>query len=836
MIEASVGAWLLWTTVMLLATAGGLAASRALPWTPRARAAGMVAAAGVALAPFLALGAAVLALLVLPGRSHGVHLGAVMIVLAVPAGLLVKGVLAKRSFFDQGGEPSCAGPLGWRRVLAVLLMAWIGGILLDTVLLPLTQNDALEYATVGRILFQERSLAAYPVMDPSLHDGFFAPWTHPAGYVSLLYLANIVQGSADMPGLMRAVAPWFTLSAAALVYAVARLHSAVAAVAAAVIFLGAPLLYLGTGGGLIDALPIGGIVLVVASVIGLDRNRPLHAGAAQGLVLGAALWTHSQAILFPALAVAAVVVWRGTGNLAGLARHLAALLACAVAVAAWPYLRNLEVHGSLISDTPQVFAFAPLRWDEYFSMGRGLASVSEKISWGLFKWWTMPEAYGIAFWVALPGVWLAVRHGRGNNSQGQTIAPGGSGADQDWLRVPLGVLAVYFLGIGLSLLLGIDLMIRNERYQLTMLPFAAVLAGVAMAQALQPLGLGDRAVRKGAWIGWRVFFAGVAAFYLVGWIAVSAHRFRPLVSSPSLMVASMEDRLSKFAAYGAARFLYDNMEPGDRVLTLKPADLYYAKRRMISYLDASLLPFYGEKEAPKAAAILAGLGVRYVHVPDYGLPVQYRSALEVLLADPALARLRHSEGGYQVYELARPKGADGLDSSVDVSPGAHPWTEQWTAVLGGRHGTLRIPLGRGPAGDGRQDLAVFGRLIAREWVTQVVLPPAASTEEQELRLDLLLRGDAFVSAHVMPLDASGQALATASEGSAGQSGRQRIGETAVAPADGERLFSRRFIVDGAARQLMIRVEHRGSRALSVVRAQLHRIDSDEEPAAVGLQR
>ena len=57
-------------------------------------------------------------------------------------------------------------------------MTYTTMMIVFAVFVPLTQNDALEYAMVGRVLFDTRDLLSYPVLSLGAGNfGFYAPWT-----------------------------------------------------------------------------------------------------------------------------------------------------------------------------------------------------------------------------------------------------------------------------------------------------------------------------------------------------------------------------------------------------------------------------------------------------------------------------------------------------------------------------------------------------------------------------------------------------------------------------------------------------------------------------------
>ena len=190
MIETSLSAWTWMLAAVLTSSLAGLSLVRLVPWSEAASNARMPLAFGMAVAPLLLGFLSILALGIFPGKSHSFHLTVVF------SGLFALGLigLSVRPYqkLTKMDNHESYGIISW--IFVFLLIAWVIGLLADTLFMPLTQNDSLEYATVGRLLFELRSLSAYPAIDPTLgSSGFFGPWTHPPLYPALIYFTNLLQ-------------------------------------------------------------------------------------------------------------------------------------------------------------------------------------------------------------------------------------------------------------------------------------------------------------------------------------------------------------------------------------------------------------------------------------------------------------------------------------------------------------------------------------------------------------------------------------------------------------------------------------------------------------------
>jgi hypothetical protein len=633
--------------------------------------------------------AIIVSMSVLPGASHQVHLfGTFGILVAL---FLLRLLKPEVPIFLVGRKS-----LGFY-LLVSLLFLWIAVLLINAVFLPLIQNDALEYGIVGRELFHARTLESYPVLNPEItNSGFFGPWTHPPLYVSMIYLASIIQGHVNEPGLMRLISPWFLIAATYLMVTLGRLHSTNIGWLSGVLFVSTPLLFLGASGALIDALPVSGVVLLMAVMVGLRHTFPFYP-ILLGVVLGFVLWTHSQAILCVPLIVVALFVQFGVFHWKRLFAVTLATLSVAILIAFAPYLRNFLLFGSPITDNPLVFAMSELDWPGYFKSARGFSHFLAIAQYGVFKGWFNLESYGGTFWLWTAGSTLflwqqdrkvllrIVKYGLDHEDRRSSIL---------WLGLVLAV--TYLSGVVVSAAMGIDLMIRNDRYMLIVIPPLAVGAAFfidALCQAMWKQvhcttagGLSKDVMLIGYWL---ITLAFCLQLLIFGWYFGS----KDVPLKPELVEFGIDGQVEQAVDDGRFARILDNLpsfkihrEMDERipeealVLSLRPADMYYAKRKMVSYLDPRLIPFYREPTPGKAVEMLKALGIRYVFMPDYSLPVVYNSSLMSILADPQLSRVVLNEGAAQLYELT----ADAMvaEKPQDFSPGAFPWTISWSTRYG----------------------------------------------------------------------------------------------------------------------------------------------------------
>ncbi|WP_147375667.1 hypothetical protein [Noviherbaspirillum cavernae] len=716
---------------------------------------------------------------------------------------------------------------------------------MNTLFLPLNQNDALEYATVGRLLFETKSLASYPAIHPEqIASGFYAPWTHPPLYVALIYVAEAIQGHANEPGLMRLIAPWFAIASTWLIFASGNVINRLCGFLAALIFISTPLFFLGADSAAIDALPVLGFALLMVVIVGVDAP-PRISGAIAGLALGLALWTHAQAVLFVPLGVAAISLRYGYTNLRSILVASTTMLIVGLMIGGAPYIHNFLLFGSPISDNPAVFTMPKLEWTEYFAFSRGLDNWMAVIQYGIFKGWFALEAYGWSFWLMSLGL-IAVARCVDIRMVRQAIQGGTDGLEKPLAQLCLcaGVVLVYLFGLVISVALGVDLMIKNERYMLVILPLVSILGGFGCYRLFRKAALIIVNTEQLAWKRDLLFvgailisWACVLQLGLLGW----HYRWRYIPDSNEIVQTGSVTTMTHDRETGSTRFqqILDSFlnirvmhwvaleVPREAViLSLRPADMYYSHRRMVSYLDPRMLAVYREDDPVKAASLLRGLGIQYIHVPDYGLPVLYNTVLDQIVADPKLTRLAYSAGGTQLYKLE-----DSGQRFVELrnfTTDENVWTQwpqtQWGGYrVFGAIGVVPVEVASHEVSVTNWRIPFFHRDFSTMMATGFGTPFAHAKNGTllpvvgggEYRIGLDLQGRGYIRIWVAQFGSRGNLLRDFDRQSA-----DRLGEVVLGADNQLKKFRRRLLVLPEAKYIRIGVERLGHSELTIKNSEL----------------
>lgn len=787
---------------------------KAFVWNGSSRKAALPVAAAFALGPYLVGLMVIIALTLLPGAGAMIHSLVLALLLGLGAFIAIR---VRGTTFVGEFTRVVKKPCRTQKDLFFVLLLWMVGLLVNSLLLPVVQNDALEYLMVARDIFESGSLTNYPALSTDTRSGFFGPWTHPPLYVALLYLGGILQGDMDIPIVARFIAPWFAIASTFLVYALGSAYSIRMGLVAAIFFIGAPLFFLGADSALIDSLPASALLIALAVWGGADVRSNVKSIFLFGAVLGAGTWTHSQAVLFPVIFAFVVLVHScvGLDRASNSARLVLLFLAGVLVSGIWPFLNNLRKLGVLISDNPAVFALEKLDWVTYFSMARGINTFVARLQYGVFKGLSSVESYGLVFWVAVPAfVWCCRRILR-------------SGFKSSILRDATLLLAIYHAGVLTSIWVGTDLMIKNERYFLVILGPAALLASASIESVLRA-SLGT----LWGWITYRLVGALLVANFVV---VEMAFRVWPYIEpqkqlswpddrvkeSDGLLRDHLQRMLLKWPNIRLINAMNDLDQRGSPVLSFRPADMFYSNRKMISYLDPILLPLYQEDSVESLAQSLLRLNVTYIHVPDYFTPPIYNTPFMELFTRSDLASLEVDEQGGQVYKMKRQLDtvASGDTYKVyDFSPTTTKWTRRSAILIGGRKAFFKVGMI-----ENDQNGGLFHRDISNLYYNgdgEVVRPdrPEGLVPIPELgatvKVRLGLNGSGFVKIFMVEYDQLGVVVRKPVSQS-----RQtvRIGEVVLKD---EITFSRVVRLDPRARYLRISLETNGTHKINISSARL----------------
>jgi hypothetical protein len=665
MINVEIFLWFQFLLLVVLSTLTSLGLSLLMPWSESAKKAHMHIAAGVLLAPFLIGILTVLVLFLLPRVAYTSHLYLIYTFLSIGAlfyfirrsGLSII-VIKKKLVGDQLIQ----------NLLKTIFIILILILLYYTINIPLIKNDPLEYAIVGREIFYARTLSIYPLLNAESNvSGFFAPWTHPPLYVSLIYLMSALQNHADTPGLMRLISPWFFLSSLYAMISLGRLYNNMFGLLCGLMFIGIPLLFFNSAGAHIDSLIAGGTTMLLLALIGLDKTHnsfPIFLG----LVVGLSLWTHSLAIILIPFTIFAILLHFGFHGWSSAIKILFITTIVSFLLATGPYINNYLKFGKIISDNNKIFALPELAWSDYILYSRGISDFFGKIG-GLLNGWFSISSYGFIFWMGLAGCFIFLSQQRVEKRFAIIVI---SGLKQIHIRyyslwLSIFLICTYFVGNIILISFGINNLIQNGRYILIIIPLICLLAAYFNYCILR-LIKNIFFILKKKYPSFKII--AILSICLIFLLQTFLIIMNMVYNEKNFYDSLVYDKLLATLNNRPSKELNNSIKIEDKILnnklykiikstpkdsvifSMRPSEMYYADRKMMSYLDYRLVSFYQERDPLVAFRILKSLGVSHILMTSNTFPVFYNSGLKFILADPRFSRLVYnSNDTVQLYEL-----------------------------------------------------------------------------------------------------------------------------------------------------------------------------------------
>lgn len=590
----------------------------------------------------------------LPGHSDSVYLTVLFGLFGLPSILLGLSLLRQQQ------------PRRWTisvadlaMVAAILVLCWsVTGTLLHT---PVMANDPLEYFSVARAIYETKALSGvYPLLDTGLSNGFYAPWTHPPGFALQIALGYLVQGSANHAGAAKFLDVYVLATLMALVYVWAGGRTRWRGPVGALFIPLTPLLFREVYEIHIDVVRIGVWTAAFLILPAWFRSLRLRDSIALGIVVGMAMFVHSIGLLFWALFLGLIIVMRSSRPGAMLVQSLVAA-AVSLAVVLPDYLQNVALYGRVIGDSAPLWEIEELRLPEFVYEQRGLITVGDRLRNGvlvLFSAGYLGRAHLLALIAVILLVGQAVWRARWRPWPAiQRLC----------LPIDINVWSVAYLGfVGvllLSAVAGIEIVIKNVRYLMTMAGLAPVLVVVIADRLLVA------ARRTSSWpLPRGRAVAGVAAIllaYALTQLATQNDRrqraifpgFDPVVERTALN-AALQCSYGPFRIAGLINDAHDGSGEAVRVLTFRPAEAaFYASYPMMSYLDPALLPAYVAPGGAAALKSLREIGITHILQPPYVMGEIENTAFKDLLEAPSqyqkrLVELEREYGGYKLWRLA----------------------------------------------------------------------------------------------------------------------------------------------------------------------------------------
>ena len=372
----------------------------------------------------------------------------------------------------------------WRTVDVVRLLAivFVVGVFLviarAALEIPLVANDPLEYFYVARHVFALQNLLdVYPLIDPNIAGGFYGPWTHPPGFVLMIAWGFVVQGNAEIAGAAKLVDVYSFLTLILLVYTWAGGLIRYRGVVAALLVLITPILLGETLDTHVDVPRIAMWTAVFCMLAYWFKQSSLANTVALGVLVGLSMFVHSIGLMFWPIFAGLLLLVRGMSYPSRLIQAVLLTFVATLMVAP-DYWQNYYHFGRLIGDSAPLWEIPRFKLNEFLNEQRAIASLHGKLERGILDQLTVFGIYGYAaLAAAVSGVFY-----------GLTILVAGRFRPfkilrhitiSDLIHVLL-LSCTGFVGIiVLSIILDMNLVIKNARYLATMIAVYAIVAALA---------------------------------------------------------------------------------------------------------------------------------------------------------------------------------------------------------------------------------------------------------------------------------------------------------------------------------------------------------------------
>ena len=347
------------------------------------------------------------------------------------------------------------------RLIVAAVACMLLFVLLQSLCIPLKDNDPLQYAKLSQLFHRHNTIPALPFAEADPETGFYWPSSHPVGYPSLILWSYMIQGSDASPGTMRLIAPAFTTYTLLLLWHLLSGRGYVSGPAAMLLLLATPLAFLLTAVSHVDPLRVYTFFLAFAWLAEALRRPTVPVLVLSGLVVGLSMFSHAIGLITLPIFVFIYFI-KSREPFFGRVRQLGLVVLAALVLGGPRYFQNCLAYGAPVGDTCQVWELPKLRYTDYLRHQRQLATARDRLVNGALSPFVRPRLFGFSYWLLPVALVCTYRSNR-----------------RDLLSsVVLWVILSFFALVAVSLAAGTDLIIKNFRYFFTVQPFVVYFGGL----------------------------------------------------------------------------------------------------------------------------------------------------------------------------------------------------------------------------------------------------------------------------------------------------------------------------------------------------------------------
>ena len=400
-----------------------------------------------------------------PGLPHLAYIALVEIVFVSLAALgwRTRGSL-QTVFSDLHNRLRALPRWTWfERFMGLLLLGVFCADLFFALILPITENDAIQYVLVSGMMYERSSVAFYPVIEPDPQSGFYAVSSHPIGFMGLYLWTFMAQGGTGSLSLIKLASPAFVFFTLLALTSISWEKSRLVAFTSALILLATPVYFFQSTLLSIDSFRI--YLLVVAAVwlfeTAVRGNK--HAGLrwAAGLFCGFSMFSHSINLVFtvPLLGLGYLAV--ANGPIAKRLNTIIVVALVAIVVGGERIASNLLQFGMPVYDFLPVYELSFLRYADHVWGSAGMVTSWDRVTSGVLRSWTDLRSFGLSYWIFLAAL------------SGWAINWPTVGWVTGLEKMQVVVVGAFLLLAAATVAMGSPVFVTNARYLVTVQPFIA---------------------------------------------------------------------------------------------------------------------------------------------------------------------------------------------------------------------------------------------------------------------------------------------------------------------------------------------------------------------------
>lgn len=357
---------------------------------------------------------------------------------------------------------------GFEWFLGLLLVTLVCANLFLALILPIVENDAIQYVLVSQMILERGSLALYPVIEPDPRTGFYAVSSHPLGFMGLYLWTFMAQGGTEPLALIKLVSPAYVFYSLLALAAFHWNRARLVIFTAGLVLLATPAYFLQSVFLSIDSFRIYLLLAAAAWLLETARRADRHAGLkwGAGLFCGLSMFSHSVNLIFtvPLLGLGYLAV--AAGPLLDRLRTLIVVALAATVVGGERLVSNLLQFGLPVYDFFPVYEMEFLRHTEHVWGSVGMVTMWDRVVRGLLRGWTALHLAGFSYWIFLAALvgWVC----------GWPV----SGWAKVEERMLIVVIGGFYLLAAATVMVGSPVFVTNYRYMVTVQPFIASIGAV----------------------------------------------------------------------------------------------------------------------------------------------------------------------------------------------------------------------------------------------------------------------------------------------------------------------------------------------------------------------